>query len=80
MFGSDIPGLARAYQEELLRETKRRRLGNSAQGPQPSLRARFLARVGRVLISMGSKLVDRHGSALTGGPCICRDATGQVLG
>lgn len=80
MFGSDVPGLARAYQEELLREAQRRHLGPSAQRPQPSFRARLLAQMGRILISIGSRLVDRHGPALAGGPCLCRDVTGQALG
>jgi hypothetical protein len=77
---SMIPGLARAYQEELLREAELHRLGNAAGMPKPRLRARLLARVGRTLISIGSRMVERSRPVLAGSSCICHDVTRQVPG
>ncbi len=80
MYESNIPGLARAHQEELLREAEQRRLRNSARRSEPSLRARLLSRVGGALISIGSRLLEKHEPLLAGGSCICHDVTGKVLG
>lgn len=80
MFNAGIPGLARAYQEQLRREADLRRLGDPVKRPELHRRARLLARAGRVLISIGSRLVDRYGPVLAGSPYPRHDVPGQVLG
>lgn len=80
MYNSFTPGLARAYQAELLREAEQRRRGKLSKRPELRLRERLLVRAGRALISIGSKLVERYGPVLVGGPGACPDATGKALG
>lgn len=84
MYTSGIPDLARAYQEERQREAELRRLSKPANTteprPEPRLRARFLARLGRLLISIGSRLVARYTPAPACSPCLCHDVAGQALG
>ncbi len=80
MYNSFTSELARAYQAELLREAEQRRRGKLAKGPELRLRERILVRAGRVLISIGSKLVERYGPVLVGGCGAYPDATGKALG
>jgi len=80
MYNSNTPRLARAYQEELLREAEQSRAEKSAKTPQSGLWTHVLIRVGEVLISIGSTLVERSGPMLAGGSGVCPDATRKALG
>lgn len=80
MYNAFTPGLVRAYQEELLREADQTREDKSANVPELGPWARILARAGKVLIFIGSMLVERYGPVLVGGSGACPDATGKALG
>lgn len=78
MYYPVTPTSAMAYYEGRWKENKHEYLVRSARAARPRLYARFLARVGGALASVGTSLLERYEPALAAGPEVSATAAGQT--
>jgi len=78
MYYPVIPTDLMAYHEGRSRESNRAHLVRAARAARPRLHARFLAHVGKVLTSAGTRLRERYEPTLASGPELSATAAGRA--